>query len=562
MAAPPGKTNPALKGPRKIASNSRHAYRTRSRAYRGGRARGCRGTKSGFSRERLRFMMDDSIASDSASASAVNPALPRAVVAPSLAVPAPATLAEALDRLDIETARRLRAEETLLETQERFRQLTERTGKFLWISDPHTDELLYVSPGYEEVWGRTREGNYISAEQWRNSFKRTGRAAIASDEGTTDEIYQVAGPDGSVRWIRDRMFPLRDAQGNVQRVLGIAEDVTDTKLLHDGLAKASARTRALMMIVPDLLFRVRKDGMILEFRAGQGNALLIPEANLVGKNVKHLLSTQLAGEAMRRISAALKTREVQTFACQYLLPDELRDFEARGMTCADDEVLVIIRDVTDRKRLEREIVETASREQQRIGQDLHDGLGQHLTGITFMTKVLERKLTQKAPEEAKEAAEIGRLVIQALAQTRHLARGLFPAELERNGLTAALHELVKNVQSTCGVECMLRIDENIAVQDNVLATHVFRIAQEALNNSVKHSKAKKIDITLAPNGDRIELTVSDDGSGMSPEAKMDGLGLRIMHYRARRIGGALEVASTEKGGTRVTCLFRNKYESN
>ncbi|HWN94086.1 MAG TPA: ATP-binding protein, partial [Methylomirabilota bacterium] len=266
--------------------------------------------------------------------------------------------------------------------------------------------------------------------------------------------------------------------------------------------------------------------------------------------------------AMRHVTAALRTREPQTFTCQYLLPDELRDFEARGVACADDEVLVIIRDVTERKRLEREILEASSREQQRIGQDLHDSLGQHLTGITFLTKVLERKLAPKAPEEAKDAAEIGQLVLQALGQTRNLARGLFPAELERNGLTAALKELVTNIQATCKVRCTLQAEENISVQDNVLATHVFRIAQEAINNSIKHSKAENIEVSLAPNGDRIELTVSDDGAGFSPEQKMDGLGLRIMHYRARRIGGALEVATTEKGGTRITCLFRNKYESN
>jgi two-component system, LuxR family, sensor kinase FixL len=218
--------------------------------------------------------------------------------------------------------------------------------------------------------------------------------------------------------------------------------------------------------------------------------------------------------------------------------------------------------VTERKRLEREIIEASSREQQRIGQDLHDSLGQHLTGITFLAKVLERKLAGKSLGEAQEAAEIGRLVMQALAQTRNLARGLFPAELERNGLVAALRELVTGIERTCSVKCSLQADEKIAVQDNVLATHVFRIAQEAMNNAVKHGRARHIEVTLAPKGDRIELTVCDDGNGFGPEAKMDGLGLRIMHYRARRIGGALEVATTEQGGTRVTCLFRNKYESN
>ena len=505
-------------------------------------------------------MMNDSTAiPDSGENVAQTEAPACSVSAANVAVPA--TLEEAIDRLDLETSRRVQAEEALRETEERFRQLSEHTGKFLWISDPETRELLYVSPGYEEVWARTREDSYASPAHWKNSFSRSERIG-ASDTAQQEQVYQVAAPDGSVRWIRDRMFPLRDANGNVQRVLGIAEDVTDTKQMHDAVVKAAARSKALLAVLPDLLFRVRKDGAILEFHAGPGNSLLIGEAHLVGKNIKHLLSTQLATEAMRHVSAALRTRETQTFTCQYLLPDELRDFEARGAACAEDEVLVVIRDVTERKRLEREILETVSREQQRIGQDLHDSLGQHLTGITFMTKVLERKLTAKSLEEAKEAAEIGRLVIQALAQTRNLARGLFPVELERGGLVAALHELGSTVERTCGVKCSVRADEKVSVQDNVLATHIFRIAQEAINNSIKHGKAKNVEVSLAPNGDRIELSVTDNGAGILPEAKMDGLGLRIMHYRARRIGGSLEVATTEKGGTRITCLFRNKYESN
>jgi len=475
---------------------------------------------------------------------------------------APATLAEAVERLDVEMARRIHAEEVLRETEERFRHLSERAGKFLWISDPQTNELIYVSPGYEEVWARTRENFYSSPEQWADSFKRSGARTTVLSDAKQEHTYQVAGPNGDARWIRDRMFPIRDAAGNVQRILGIAEDVTDAKLIYDTLAKTAARTKALLAIVPDLLFRVRKDGTILEFHAGPDNPLIIPEANLVGKNLKHLLPTPLATQAMQQIAQAMRTREVQTLTAQYLLPNELRDFEARGVVCGDDEVLVIVRDVTERKRMEREIIEVSSREQQRIGEDLHDGLGQHLTGITFLTKALERRLAPKSPEAAQEAAEIGRLVIQALAQTRNLARGLFPAELERNGLIAALRELVENVKTTCSVNCTLKANEKIAVHDNVLATHVFRIAQEAINNSVKHGKAKNIEVTLELEGDKLELTVTDDGAGFSPELKMEGLGLRIMNYRARCIGGELQVTPTDRGGTRVSCIFRNNYESN
>ncbi len=472
----------------------------------------------------------------------------------------PATLADALDRLDVEFARRAQAEIALRDIEEQFRQMSEHAGKFLWMSDPQTDELIYVSPGYEEVWVRTRESSYASPRDWVSNFRGGKRGGLPVEE--QGEIYQVAAPDGTVRWVRDRMFPIRDASGQVIRMLGIAEDITDMKHAQEVLQALDCKWRAITSTVTDMIFRIRRDGTIIEYKAATEVPFTLEQATVVGKTLKQLLPANLATEATQKLAQALKTKQVQTLTGHFLLPDEVRDFEARAVICGEEEVLAVVRDITDRKRLEREILEVSSREQQRIGQDLHDSLGQHLTGITFLTKVLERKLEHKSPEEAKEAAEIGRLVMQALAQTRNLARGLFPVELERNGLVAAITDLAANVERMCNIKCNFKSPESITVQDNVLATHVFRIAQEAINNSVKHGKAKKIDVSLQPVGDHLELCVMDDGTGFNHEVKMDGLGLRIMHYRARRIGGSLEIKAPEKGGTRVTCSFRNKYESN
>ena len=187
---------------------------------------------------------------------------------------APATLAEALERLDVEAARRIQAEETLRVTEERFRSLSARVGKFLWISDAQTNELIYTSPGYEEVWARTREDSYRTPEQWADSFTQGGpRVTILPAAGEREKTYPVAAPDGSVRWIRDRLFPIRDVAGGVQRILGIAEDVTEAKMFHEDLTKNAARMKALLAVVPDLLFRVRKDGTILEFHAGQDSQI-------------------------------------------------------------------------------------------------------------------------------------------------------------------------------------------------------------------------------------------------------------------------------------------------
>jgi signal transduction histidine kinase len=210
--------------------------------------------------------------------------------------------------------------------------------------------------------------------------------------------------------------------------------------------------------------------------------------------------------------------------------------------------------------LEKEILEISGREQMRIGQDLHDGLGQHLTGVTFLTRALENKLAALSLPEASAAAEIGRLVFEALSQTRNLARGIFPVELESSGLVQALIELATTVEKLFNISCRFEGDDGMVLHDRTLANHLFRLTQEAINNSVKHGKAKQVVIRLRRSADKAVLSIRDDGLGFPTHAhgvKANGLGLRIMHYRAQKIGGSLEVQPAKDGGTIVSCTFPN-----
>jgi signal transduction histidine kinase len=216
-------------------------------------------------------------------------------------------------------------------------------------------------------------------------------------------------------------------------------------------------------------------------------------------------------------------------------------------------------DVTDRKLLEREILEISNREQMRIGQDLHDGLGQHLTGITFLARALENKLAARALPEASEAAEICQLVLQALTQTRNLARGLFPVELESAGLVAGLNDLAATVSKLFNITCRVELADPVEVTERNLAHHVFRIAQEAINNAVRHGKAQEIVIRLTQMDDVTLLSIVDNGTGFDPDVNpQHGLGLRIMNYRAQKIGAQLTITSAHPKGTLVTCTFPNQ----
>ncbi len=471
------------------------------------------------------------------------------------------TLSEALDLLEVETARRQLAENGLRESEERFRQMSQHLGKFLWLSDAHTKQMVYVSPGYELIWHRTREASYVLPEDWLNATppgcrnRNQVKANRHMSTGNEKPEYQVAGPDGTLRWVRDRMFPIQDSSGNTLYTLGISEDITDLKQLEESARKNDLKHRALLSVVPDMVFRLRRDGVILDFKPAKDSPLLTPSIKLEGRSISDLLPEQVARQAMHYLDLTLSTGLVQTFTCQYLLPDYLRDFEARSVVCGEDEVLAVVRDVTERKRLEKEILEISSREQQRIGQDLHDGLGQHLTGITFLSKALERRLAAKDIPEAAEAAEIGRLVIQALAQTRNLARGLFPLELETHGLISALQEFAGHISRVYQINCRFDCAEGTVITNNVLATHIFRVVQEAVNNSVKHGKARQIVVALATQGDRNILRIQDDGQGVATAGRHEGLGLKIMQYRARRMGGSFEIQPGPDGGTLVTVTF-------
>ena len=213
-------------------------------------------------------------------------------------------------------------------------------------------------------------------------------------------------------------------------------------------------------------------------------------------------------------------------------------------------------DITERKRLEEAILEISAQEQRRIAQDLHDGLGQHLTGIAFMSKVLEERLSEKLLPEAAEAAKIVQMVNMAIDNTRQLARGLHPVAAEGSGLMSALKKCASDIQELFQIRCRFHCEQAVHIYDVTVATHLYRIAQEAVNNAIRHGKAKEILIRLSKRRGTGTLSIKDEGIGFTKEpATQPGMGLSIMNYRADIIGGSLRVQPNEGRGVEVMCLF-------
>ena len=214
----------------------------------------------------------------------------------------------------------------------------------------------------------------------------------------------------------------------------------------------------------------------------------------------------------------------------------------------------VMLDITERKSLEREVLEISDAERRRIGHELHDGVRQELTGIRFMAGALAQKLAARAAPEAEDAEAITRLLDEAAEHTRALARGMCPLALVHADFLPALEELASTARDRFRIACDLRCDALPDRIDDTMATHLYHIAQEAVANAVEHAKAKHIETTLATEGGATTLTVRDDGLGLPEDPNgLKGLGLRIMRYRADVMGASLDVRRQAEGGTIVMC---------
>ena len=215
-------------------------------------------------------------------------------------------------------------------------------------------------------------------------------------------------------------------------------------------------------------------------------------------------------------------------------------------------------DITENKRLEQEILAISEREQRRIGQDLHDGLGQQLTAIELMLHTIRSDLEEDRPELAQQLAQMGRFLREAITQTRSLAHGLTAFMLDATGLPAALADLAERTSAVGRVSCRFECLSPVTLEEPDAAGHLYRIAQEAVSNALRHAQATTITIRLEQTPLAVVLTVADDGKGLASSPSSRGIGLRVMEHRANAIGAELAVRATGDSGVLVTCTLNRR----
>ncbi len=310
----------------------------------------------------------------------------------------------------------------------------------------------------------------------------------------------------------------------------------------------------------DMVFTHDLSGRITSINATGEQLLQRRRAEILSLNLMDLLPEDQHAIARQWLDQVVKHAEPPTVELdfsnaarqRFRLEISTRIIESAG---EDSEVESIGRDITERKRLEKEVLEVSNREQRRIGHDLHDGVCQQLAATSYLIDILADQLQEKGAFEAAEAERIGRLINESISQTRSIARGLFPVKLEESGLASALAELAGNTTALFKIDCQFTGAAPAPELENSLALHLYYIAQESVLNAAKHGQATHVTITLSHANDLLTLVVADDGIGLKPPAagQGTGMGIRIMRYRARVIGGTLDLINRPAHGTQVKC---------
>jgi PAS domain S-box-containing protein len=453
----------------------------------------------------------------------------------------------------------------------KYRALLEQIPAVVFMA--HLDRGIseaYVSPQIEAALGYSREEWLEDPVRWYQHIHPHDKqrwsleaAEMFLSGKPLRSAYRVIARDGRVIWFHCDARMMRREDGRPWCIHGVAFDISDIKRIEEELQEERNFVSAILDTVGALVVVLDNEGRILRFNPACELTTGYSKEEVQGKCVWDLFLLPEEVDRFRAnfemLRADLLPQDYQTYWVTRHGDQRLIAWSSTLLPGNGENARYIIAtgiDITERKHLEKAILDISAREQRRIGQDLHDGLGQHLTGIAFMAKVHEAKLAELNRPETEDAAKIVRLVNEAIHKTRELARGLLPVVSDSQGLMSALQLWAGEVEDLFGVSCRFQCETPVLIHDDTVATHLYHIAQEAVNNAIKHGEPRKVMIQLTAEEGRGRLLIKDDGKGITENAAhTQGMGLHIMNYRAGVIGGVLEARRDSPRGTVVTCSF-------
>ena len=480
-----------------------------------------------------------------------------------------------------EITERKRLEEALRESEGNFRQLAAHIREVLWIADPKAQRVLYVSPAYERIWGRSAESLYRDRRSFIDAIHPEDRQRLlnAMEEQTriplpVEAHYRVVRPDGSIRWVRDRSFPVRDPAGGLNRLVGIAEDITESRQAAEDLRRSEAYlaeserlshigTWAMSIPSREIAFWSNEHYRIFGFDPEKGPPPLAEALARIHPDDNATLET---------INRALGEKKDFELDFRVLLPDgsiryvhslghpvlneagELVEFIGMAMdvtrrTLAED---ALQRSLEQLRALGASLENVREEERTQLARQIHDGLGQALTGIKMDLGSLIQRMPPRRQERVRRLQAIQQLIDNTIQSVRRISTELRPGILDDLGLVAALEWAAGEFAERTGTKCALELPrENLAIEPEA-ATAFFRILQEALTNIARHAEATEFRVRLALEDGFLCLEVRDNGKGFAAaQTASEGLGILGMRERALLLGGHLTIRSSPGEGTMV-----------
>jgi PAS domain S-box-containing protein len=456
-------------------------------------------------------------------------------------------------------------EQALRDSEERYRLLADHAEDFVTLFDARGNRL-YLSPSYFRKTGWTLEN--LDRARWQtrvhpDDLEMVKKVRAENLKGKTTTIeYRILCRDGSSLWVEAHCKPIFDGKGKVWRMLGTSRDISGRKQAEEQFQREQRFSRALADHPSVLIMVLDAQGRIEHMNPVAAQGLGFRHEEILGRTPWELglLDKHEATRSRKRFQMLLEGRAPTPVEVRLRAKSgEWRNVELRSTTTRNadgtmDRLIVVATDLTERLRLQQEVLRISEQEHARIGSDLHDGVGQTLTGVASLLDALEEELDG---EKKRSAERIRLLLREAIQDVRRLSHGLSPAAVRHRELGGALQLLADTIRTNFRTDCVCRITGNIRISDAERQMHLFRIAQEAVNNALRHGKPKQIKLTLQHHGqDGGILKIENNGAGF-PERHngSDGIGLRVMDYRAGLIGGELQVQNRRGGGVCVICRF-------
>ncbi|HEV8544438.1 MAG TPA: PAS domain S-box protein [Verrucomicrobiae bacterium] len=426
---------------------------------------------------------------------------------------------------------------------------------------------LFANEAYARWFGRDRDDIVgrtipeIAGEAAWINLRLCFSKALAGESQQVEEL--VYGKSGNPVWMAATYTPYLDQNKTLRGAIVLMRDISDRKKAESGLRKEHELNSLLLTTTAALIVVLDNAGKIVHFNRAFESVTKYPFNEVVGRpffelflypdeagHVQVLFERLQDGRSISKHVNFIRTREGTP---------RLIEWSSSVLFLENGQLEYVIGtglDITDRQELEQELLAISDLERERIGQELHDGLGQRLTALELFAYALKEEVRQHAPFLIDQCEQMSRELRETARQARTLSHGLAPVFFARDGLKLALEDLAQNTTSMAKIDCSFRCDGQSVAADIKVGMHLYRIAQEAVNNALRHAHPTKITINCSAVEGECELTVHDNGIGFVPNQAASGMGLKLIRHRAELIGATIRIDSSADQGTTVQCRVR------